>query len=95
MSAELRIDGDDPRRVVAFEVDGQRFSGREGEPLAMALWAAGERHLRDCSSGGAPRAAFCAMGICFECMVVVDGAAVRACLLPVREGMQVRRGGRW
>jgi aerobic-type carbon monoxide dehydrogenase small subunit (CoxS/CutS family) len=39
---------------------------------------------------GAPRAPLCGMGTCFECRVVVDGAAgVRACLLAVRDGMVV------
>jgi predicted molibdopterin-dependent oxidoreductase YjgC len=34
------------------------------------------------------------MGICYECLVVVDGATVRACTTLVRDGMVVARGGR-
>ena len=30
------------------------------------------------------------MGVCFECEVNVDGLEVRACLTPVRAGMDVR-----
>jgi NADH dehydrogenase/NADH:ubiquinone oxidoreductase subunit G len=32
------------------------------------------------------------MGVCFDCLVEVDGAPNRqACLTPVREGMVIRR----
>ena len=32
------------------------------------------------------------MGVCFECLVEVDGQAnCQACLLPVRAGMRVHR----
>jgi predicted molibdopterin-dependent oxidoreductase YjgC len=31
------------------------------------------------------------MGVCFECLVMVDGQpGQRACLVPVRPGMQVK-----
>jgi len=36
----------------------------------------------------------CAMGICFECLVRVDGETVRSCMLPLREGMDVHSGGK-
>lgn len=42
------------------------------------------------SVGGAPRAAVCGMGICFECRVRIDGVAQqRACQVTVRDGMTV------
>lgn len=32
------------------------------------------------------------MGVCFECLVEIDGIPNRqACMIPVREGMVVRR----
>jgi predicted molibdopterin-dependent oxidoreductase YjgC len=32
------------------------------------------------------------MGVCFECLMEIDGVANRqACLVPVTEGMQIRR----
>ncbi len=77
-----------------------RFEGREipaviGETVAAALWAADEVVVRRSSVKGEPRALFCNMGICFECLVRIDGRPVRSCMTPVLgEGMVVMRGGR-
>lgn len=57
--------------------------------LAVALWRLGIRAFRR-DTHGAPRAPLCGMGTCHECRVEVDGrSGVRACLLPVREGLRV------
>jgi predicted molibdopterin-dependent oxidoreductase YjgC len=84
----------DPRTVVTFRFAGREVRARAGDTIAMALWADGERVLRHSSRLGAPRAAFCNMGVCYECLCAVDGAVVRACTTPVRDGMQVERGGK-
>ena len=40
----------------------------------------------------APRAPYCMMGVCFECLVEIDGKPSRqACLTPVRDGMVIKR----
>lgn len=73
-------------------VDGRRLRVEPGATLAAALWNAGIFHLRR-SAGGSPRGALCAMGICYECRVTVDGAPHRrACLEPCRPGMEVSTG---
>lgn len=94
MSDGNRMNGGDGRRTVRFTFDGRECEGREGEPVAMALWAAGTRAVRHASTDGAPRGMLCAMGICFECLVRVDGETVRSCMLPLREGMDVHSGGK-
>lgn len=72
-------------------VDGQPIPARGGQTVAAALLAAGQRVLRY-TPQGAPRGLFCGMGVCFDCLVIVDGQiAQRACLTPVRSGMQVQR----
>ena len=77
---------------VAIEVDGQRVDAYPGESLATALLAAGVRAFRRTRSR-APRGPVCNMGVCFECVVTVDGApGVRACATPVSEGMRVETG---
>lgn len=41
---------------------------------------------------GSPRAPYCLMGVCFECMMVINGQPnVQSCLVPVEEGMVVKR----
>ncbi len=49
----------------------------------------GELALRT-TAGGEPRGVFCGMGVCFDCLVVVDGVpSTRACVTWVRDGMAV------
>jgi len=84
----------DPRSVVTFRFAGREVLARAGDTIAMALWADGERVLRASSRLGAPRAAFCNMGVCYECLCTVDGVVVRACTTLVHDGMQVERGGK-
>lgn len=60
--------------------------------LAAALFGLKVSAFRQDGSG-APRAPLCAIGVCFECRVSVDGqAGVRACLASVREGLIVEVG---
>lgn len=80
-----------PERV-RITVDGRAVEAREGDTLLAALWNAGVRVLRT-SVSGEPRSAVCGMGACFECRVTVDGEPNRrACLTPVRDGLEVRTG---
>jgi predicted molibdopterin-dependent oxidoreductase YjgC len=83
--------------ILSIAVDGRRVEARAGDTVAAALLAAGFDHCRTTPVSGAPRAPYCMMGVCFECLVTVDGVGNRqACLLPVREGMSVetQRGRR-
>jgi predicted molibdopterin-dependent oxidoreductase YjgC len=77
-----------------FTFAGRPCTARAGDTVAMALWTAGVLELRHSSRDGAPRGVLCNMGICFECLVRVDGRVVRACLEPVRDGMVVEPGGK-
>lgn len=76
--------------VVRFTFDGTEVRAHEGETVAAALWAHGVRAVRSSSAG--PRGIYCNMGICFECLVRVDGRAVRSCMTLVSEGLQVESG---
>lgn len=89
-----RIEGLGEREAMTFSFDGEEIRARAGDTIAMALWAHGERALRRSSREGAPRAVLCNMGICYECLVRVDGDTVRACTTLVQRGMVVECGGR-
>ena len=91
MSGRLQGMGD--RRVVEFAFEGQPVTAYEGDSIAMALWAADAPVVRGSSTAGEPRGVLCNMGICYECLVGVDGESVRSCTTSVRAGMQVLRGG--
>lgn len=89
-----RLPGADQRPVVVFTFEGRRIEARQGDTVAMALWAAGQPALRASSRDGAPRGVLCNMGICYECLVVLGGDTVRGCMQVVSDGMDVRRGGK-
>ena len=75
---------------VGIIVDGKSVSARAGDTVAAALLAAGIDHCRTTPVTGAPRAPYCLMGVCFDCLVTVDGVGSRqGCLIPVYEGMKV------
>jgi hypothetical protein len=75
---------------VVILVDGARVTARAGDTVAAALLAAGLTATRTTPVSGAPRAPYCMMGVCFECLVTIDDVGNRqACLIPVSEGMRV------
>ena len=77
--------------------NGTEIPATEGETVAAALLAAGILALRETPITGAPRAPYCLMGICFECLVQIDGTPNRqACMTIVRDGMAItpQRGAR-
>ena len=76
--------------TLVLKVDGQEIRACEGDTVAAALLAAGIKHTRTTPVSGAPRAPYCLMGVCFDCLVTIDGVGSRqACLVPVRAGMSV------
>lgn len=89
-----RIAGMGERELVEFTFEGQKVSAWAGDSIAMALWAAGETRLRNSSSTGSARGVLCNMGICYDCLVIVDGDTVRSCTTIVKAGMNVQRGGK-
>ena len=82
----------EPAAPLRLSWEGEEILAAPGDALAAALLAAGVEAFRASPVGGAPRAPFCMMGSCFECLVEVDGeATVQACMTEVREGMRVGR----
>ena len=68
------------------------MTARSGDTVAAALLAAGVGRFGDRPATGAPRGPWCMMGVCFDCLLEIDGVASRqACQTTVVEGMRVRR----
>lgn len=75
---------------LTFTFDGKRVTAFKGESVAAALLAAGERVLRVTAGRGSPRGIFCGMGVCYDCLMVIDGEpSRRACITLVMPGMKV------
>jgi predicted molibdopterin-dependent oxidoreductase YjgC len=79
-----------PAARVTLTVDGRSIEARAGDTVAAALLAAGIVEFRTTPVSGAPRGPLCLMGVCFECLVTINGAGSRqACLTFVADGMTV------
>ncbi|MER9468970.1 (2Fe-2S)-binding protein [Mesorhizobium sp. M0482] len=75
---------------VYFTFDGVPLRAERGDMLATALLAVGVQQVRRSVVSGAPRGPFCLMGVCFECLITIDGVQNRqACLIEVEDGMTV------
>jgi thioredoxin reductase/bacterioferritin-associated ferredoxin len=84
---------DERREAVGILVDGVRVEARAGDSVAAAMLAAGHVTCRRTAVSGSPRAPYCLMGVCFDCLVTIDGISNRqGCMTQVREGMQVETG---
>ncbi len=74
---------------VEFTFDGIAIWGHAGESLAAALIRSGRLHLREAPEDADPRGAFCLMGLCQECLVVIEGQKVESCRIELRSGIDV------
>jgi D-hydroxyproline dehydrogenase subunit gamma len=82
---------------IAISIDGKSVEARAGDSVAAAMLAAGMHHCRTTAVSGENRAPYCMMGVCFDCLVTVDGIGNRqGCLIEVRNGMRIetQRGRR-
>lgn len=78
-------------RKVKIEVDGCVIEAFDGEPIAAALSATGNRVFRITNKRGEPRGIYCAIGLCTDCVMVVDEMPnVKTCVTPVRDGMKIK-----
>jgi D-hydroxyproline dehydrogenase subunit gamma len=85
---------------VTVTIDGRPVRAHLGESVAAAMLVEGLAATR-VTRGGAPRGLYCGMGVCYECLVTIDGVPnTRACMTWVKDGMSIecqdesrRRGG--
>ncbi len=76
--------------TIAFE--GRNLTVPAGISVAAALLSNGVSDFRSSVVGQAPRAPYCMMGACFECLVEINEFPARqSCLISVQDGMRVRR----
>jgi len=74
---------------VTVRVNGWPVSVPNGASVAVAVAIAGQWCRK--SVTGEPRAALCAMGICYECRVVINGKPhCKSCQILCEPGMEVK-----
>ncbi len=79
-------------KKVRIYFDGQPLDVPHDVSVASALLMSGVRTFRSTPVSGSARAPYCMMGVCFECLVEIDGRPSRqSCLTQVQEGMVIKR----
>ena len=79
-----------PAASIDIVIDGAPHRARAHDSVASALLLAGVTACRTTPVTGKPRAPFCMMGVCFDCLVTIDGVpSQRACRVRVQQGMSI------
>jgi predicted molibdopterin-dependent oxidoreductase YjgC len=79
--------GAGPREAFEVTVDGVPVTARAGASIAAVLLDTGHASWRETRVAGRPRGLFCGIGVCFDCLVTVNGRPnQRACVTPARPG---------
>ena len=76
--------------TVTVFVAGAPVTVPAGASAAAAVLLTALPAIRTTPVGGAPRLPYCMMGVCFDCLAVIDGVANRqSCMVPAAEGMRI------
>lgn len=68
--------------------NGETIPARPGQSVAAALTDAGIRSWRETRKNSKPRGLFCGIGVCYDCLLTIDGQPnQRACLASAEDGM--------
>ena len=89
--ADLRIASMARGAKLTLLVNGETCTAYRGESVHAALLAAGYRILRKTAHDDEPRGIFCGMGVCYDCLVTINGVPnQRACMTLVEDHMEIR-----
>ena len=76
--------------MIAFRFEGETLYATKGQTVAAALLVNQELVTRHTRALGKPRGIFCGIGICFDCLLVINGVMnQRSCLVEISEGMVI------
>ena len=78
--------------TVTIIFEGKSLDVEIGQTVAAALLGDGHLIFRYTRVSGEPRAAYCFMGVCFECLLEINGQRnQQGCMIPVSDGMKIKR----
>ena len=87
-----RLNVSDDRLELEVEVDGIIVKCRAGDSVSAVVLMTGSKPYRRNVVSGDARAPLCMMGVCFECLIEIDGLPnQQGCLRTVEQGMRIRR----
>jgi sarcosine oxidase, subunit alpha len=77
------------QETIEFSWQGQKLTARKGETIAAALIANGIDVFGHHPKDGSPLGLFCANGQCSQCLVLLEGRPVKACMTVVQPGASI------
>jgi predicted molibdopterin-dependent oxidoreductase YjgC len=78
--------------TVSLNFEGEVIQARQHLSVAAALLESGIKHFRDTPVTHSARSPYCMMGVCFDCLLIIDGLPnQQSCMTQVREGMVIQR----
>jgi sarcosine oxidase, subunit alpha len=78
------------KEIIPFFWNGEKLTAQTGETISSALFANGIRSFGHHHIDGSPQGIFCANGQCAQCTVIADRLPVKACMIQVKPGMDIR-----
>ena len=83
------------RALVTITFEGEAIQVEEGTTVAAAVLDRAGGETRTTARKHDGRGPYCHMGVCYECLMEIDGVPnQQSCLIPVREGMSDRKSTR-
>ena len=80
------------RSKVTVYIEDAPIKVEEGTTVTAAVALAGQTVTRVTAKTQTERGPFCLMGVCFECLMEIDGVPnQQGCLTIVKEGMRIKR----
>ena len=78
-------------KAIEVFINGEKIIAYEGELVSTVLQAEGISVFNHKHKTGKPSGIYCAMGVCYECLVSVDNVPnIRACQTLIRDRMVIQ-----
>jgi succinate dehydrogenase/fumarate reductase-like Fe-S protein len=86
----FRLIEDSGSGTVTVRIEGREYQVPVGISVAAAVLLCGFDKVRNTPVTDSPRLPYCMMGICFDCLMIIDGVPnQQACQLEVCENMTI------
>jgi predicted molibdopterin-dependent oxidoreductase YjgC len=80
----------DDKKDISFTFNDKTYKAKEGDSISVALFSNNILINRK-TYNNTSRGSFCFMGVCFECLVSIDGkSGIQSCKMKLIDGMEIK-----
>ena len=81
------------QKKIRFTFNTKIYIAQEGDSVSSALFS-NDLLVNRKTNNNTSRGSFCDMGVCFECLVQINGKnGIQACKMQIKEGMEIKNDG--